>query len=115
MLPAPRISAESSARRQHALRGSMAASSARTSSESAWWPVTLLEFWRAKGEPSEDAGSPRIEQIRGRPRTKQGEGLQPPEAGRRGRLPRHTLELQESALVREPEGAVGPEAVCGHD
>src|SRR5215218_864316 len=33
MLPAPRMSAESSASRQHALRGAIEASSARTSSE----------------------------------------------------------------------------------
>src|SRR5215207_9680818 len=59
MLPAPRISAESSARRQHGFRGSMAASSARTSSES-------------------------------------------------------TFELQEPALVLEPERSVRAEAVCGH-
>src|SRR4029453_6142099 len=39
MLPAPRMSAESSASRQHALRGSIAASSARTSSERVCWLV----------------------------------------------------------------------------
>src|SRR6266508_3551884 len=59
MLPAPRISAESSARRQHGFRGSIAASSPRTFSES-------------------------------------------------------TFELQESALVLEPERSVRAEAVCGH-
>jgi hypothetical protein len=51
MLPALRMSAENSASLQQAFRGSMAASSALTSSDSALWPVTLARFGRMKGEP----------------------------------------------------------------